>query len=564
VLGPILYWDLVRYVRSPNHITHRTILAGIVGAFVFLYTGPNDFRRVGAVASSSQFVSVLSFFLQTLAIYLFIPAMLAGSICDDRRFGRLDLLLTTSLSRRRIVLEKFLVGVGIALLAMLTLLPFTLLGPILGGVEPNAVLRAEVAAFVETMFVAAVTLMISARSMNGSEALAKSYLLLFALRYATPQLPFFVATVAPTVSQSPLLWAWLTSISPASAAHAAWLPTPTSAGWPMFGVLLLISLGVTVIALTTAVRNLTRQPVAGSSRSRRTLASGSQEELLDSDPLVWRAVNLRVYDRNGVWRRTIWAIGVLFVVLLWVGFIHPTANYATQSIIFVVVFVVNAMVPMQWLINERQSGWFRELQMTPLAMDDILRAAVEGTSHHLRPLWRLAIAASLTSLALLAIKDYQLAVTLFIIQAMLFWPAWGIYWRGLRQGFTTGRTPAALAQTVWGITWRLGAAFSIGFSFAPTVRIVLFSSDGAISGLPLCFCAAVFVLLAVGAFRKRDLELRKIRTALFVMDTTCNFGHKDVAEVWNDWVGVTRDKSGPRLRDVYLAPAPKLHRSPRR
>jgi hypothetical protein len=388
--------------------------------------------------------------------------------------------------------------------------------------------------------------------------------LLFALRYGAPHLPFLVATVAPKASQSPMLWAWLTSISPANAAEAAWLPTARSPGWPAFGALLVISLALSVVALTTAVRNLTRQPAAKSTRCRRNLASDSQEALLDSDPLVWRAVNLRVYDRNGVWRRTILAIGVLFAVLMWVGFVIPTANYATQSIIFVVVFIVNAMVPTQWLINERRSGWFRELQATPLAMDDILRAAVEGTSHHLRPLWRLAVAASLTSLALLSIKDYKLAVTLFLIQAMLFWPAWGIYWRGLRKGFTMGRTPAALVETVWEITWRLGAALLLGFSFAPTVGIVLFSSSGAISGFSLCLCVAVFVLLAVGAFRRRDLELRKIRTALFVMDTTCNFGHKNVAEVWNDWVGVTRDKSGPRLRDVYLAPPPKLHRSSRR
>src|SRR5215207_6156047 len=136
---PILHWDLVRYVRSPSHFAHRTILAAIAGVFVVGSTIHSDSRLVGALAEASEIVSTLSFFLQTLAIYLLVPAMLAGSICDDRRFGRLDLLLTTSLTRRRIVLEKFLVGVGLALLAMLTLLPFTLLGPILGGVEPNAV-----------------------------------------------------------------------------------------------------------------------------------------------------------------------------------------------------------------------------------------------------------------------------------------------------------------------------------------------------------------------------------------------------------------------------------------
>src|SRR5262245_57191348 len=149
-MSPILYWDLVRFVRRPTFFAARAALAAVTGLFLLLSLPDIDSQLIGSIARASEIVTTLTFTLQTFAIYLFVPALLAGSICEDRRSGRLELLLVTPMTKQQIVAEKLLVGVAVALAAILTMLPFIMLGTLMGGVEPNAVLRAELVSVVET------------------------------------------------------------------------------------------------------------------------------------------------------------------------------------------------------------------------------------------------------------------------------------------------------------------------------------------------------------------------------------------------------------------------------
>jgi len=566
VLGPILYWDLVRQVRKESHFARRALLAGVMGAVVFGAQVRSD-RSISSVAETSELVTKLSFTVQTFVIYLLVPAALAGAICDDRLQGRLLLLLATPLSRRRIVAEKLLVGVGLALLAMLTVLPFALLGPILGGVAPAAVIRAEAAAIVETVFVAAATLLISSRSVNGSEAMVKSFGFLFALRYALPYLDWFAYRLSPGQSYSAVFWSWATAVSPAAVDHAAWLADAATPGGPEFSTLLLIPLGLAAAAFELTVRSLDLRPER---RIARRSFETANDSLLDADPLVWRSVQLRIYDRNGVWRRAILMLAAVFGVLVWIGASDVAVSFWTAFVVVAVVFIVNATLPIQWLINERKSGWFRELQLTPLTMDDVLRASIAGTRHHLRPFWWTAGFALALNLAFVASRDLFVGTVWLFALFMFCWPLWLAYWIAIEMGFTVESTAVGFVK----LFIRL---FLIACVLIPMV-CSLFASALALFAAPrssfssanpmmaLAVLAALVVAIAAYCWTcivVRTYSLKFARTALFVTDKTRNFGHKGSDAAWQDWVGVTRDMGKERPVDVYHEAVPEVWR-PRR
>src|SRR5262249_46084031 len=130
-------------------------------------------------------------------------------------------------------------------------------------------------------------------------------------------------------------------------------------------------------------------------------AGEADEALLDADPLVWRAIHLRVYDRSGAWRRTIFVAALVFAALVASGFVFVGMSFIAVGVIMLVVFLATSAAPIQWLIDERKSGWFAELQLTPIPMEEVLDASIRGTVHHLKPLWIVAaIALSLNQLHL--------------------------------------------------------------------------------------------------------------------------------------------------------------------
>jgi hypothetical protein len=565
LLGPIVTWELVRAVRRPLHFKQRTMFAAGAGLIVLVAMARIDSNQLGSLARVSEVGSSLAFSLQTLAIYAVVPLMLAGAICDERRQGNLELLLATRLSRRRIVGEKLLVGVGMAGLAMLTTLPFALLGPMMGGVEPAAVLRAETAAIVEATFVAAATLMFSARAANGSEALFKSYAFLFGIRYLLPYLEYLAQSAYFTFSIPPDWQAWIQLASPRSAAAAAW--GNSIADGPSFLTLLLIQIGLAASAFEIALRSLELRPNFKTERPRRSRTVDA-DRLLDSDPLTWRATQLRIYDRNHVWRRMTYGIGALFFLLAWIAVYDPVGAVRSSIVILAIVYVINASLPTQWLINERKSGWFRELQLTPLTMDDVLRASIAGTAHHLKPMWRLAILALLFTTAPIAVIAPKAAGLLLFVIFLFGWLVWLSFWLAIEYGFTAETTAAAFLRN----SARIGLQAAVT---VPLTSLLFFSAlalfdrtgngwlmDALCIGAALCVAGVLYVRMH---WQAHTHSLKTTRTALFVLEKTFNFGTKGGTAAWEDWVGVTRkDPNFERPRDVYRESLPKLSRSVRR
>ncbi len=106
-------------------------------------------RSVGAAALAQVgerlFVAVVG--TQLTLVLLAAPAATAGAICLDRSRGTLTHLLVTDLTDREIVLGKLAVRLVPILVMIAATLPVMALLTLLGGVDPDALLKAFVVTF---------------------------------------------------------------------------------------------------------------------------------------------------------------------------------------------------------------------------------------------------------------------------------------------------------------------------------------------------------------------------------------------------------------------------------
>jgi ABC-type transport system involved in multi-copper enzyme maturation permease subunit len=188
-MGPLFYYELVRLARKGRTTLLRCAyaLAGLVTLYFAyhqrfpshnLWNAPFSsgvtlgIRDLASLARS--FVTVI-LWVQTVAIFLLTPAYLAGAIAGERERGTLDLLLTSHLSDREIVLGKLaarLVHLGGILLAGLPLLAATQLW---GGVDFGVLLAAFAVTALNLLTVGSICVLYSARERTTWAAITTSY-----------------------------------------------------------------------------------------------------------------------------------------------------------------------------------------------------------------------------------------------------------------------------------------------------------------------------------------------------------------------------------------------------
>jgi ABC-type Na+ efflux pump permease subunit len=97
------------------------------------------------VAQLAGFLFLAVCFVQYLAVYVFVPLMLAGTICSEREEHTLDLLFTTHLRDREIVLGKVGSRLAVVLLLFFSGLPVLAIIRLFGGIDGAILLRVEAA-----------------------------------------------------------------------------------------------------------------------------------------------------------------------------------------------------------------------------------------------------------------------------------------------------------------------------------------------------------------------------------------------------------------------------------
>ncbi|MBL8795964.1 MAG: hypothetical protein JNM56_18830 [Planctomycetia bacterium] len=192
--GPLLLYDLIRVARRRQHVWLRCLYGGLLLAgFAFAYitfvleehgswlgvfsgfTLPKEvLREKMPVLANRVFESFL--ILQFLAIYLLTPAYVAPAIAEEKERRGLDYLFATDLRNREIVLSLFVSRTANLLLVLLTGLPIFSLLPLLGGVEPGAVLAGFAASAATLISLAGWSVLCSVQARRARTAVLFAYL----------------------------------------------------------------------------------------------------------------------------------------------------------------------------------------------------------------------------------------------------------------------------------------------------------------------------------------------------------------------------------------------------
>jgi ABC-type transport system involved in multi-copper enzyme maturation permease subunit len=444
VMGPIFAKEMVEMARRKRYYFNRVLYGGVLLFALFVIWDSYRWRmhhanmqayRLMARMAEDLFLAVS--WVQLGAVFLFVPVFLCGVIAVEREERTLDLLFTTSLTDREIVLGKLLSRATALVLLIVCALPVLSLIMLFGGIDPQALGRALAATLVAILYAGAHAIYFSVTTKSPLGALVRAYwwmalwlcgvpmtvfLLVTAIyRYRTPgpfgmyclgSLPFLnpigaftVAVVTPLYNQmAGLLGSWffpLTFVIPAS--------------WSL-------------LLIHRAVRRLRREPTpsvfARLPSARLAFADPEERKRAEvqrrhqvgrtwlgvrvRNPFWLRARRARVYDREGYVGRIQWAAWL--VALFFIGLIavtHPRAlgereaSLAFLAPTWLVVAGFLALLSGMSLVGDRRRGFLDLVLTTPLTGREIFDGTMLGVWQHFRRIywlpWALGLFLCLTT-----------------------------------------------------------------------------------------------------------------------------------------------------------------------
>jgi ABC-type transport system involved in multi-copper enzyme maturation permease subunit len=187
LFGPVLPYDLVRTTRRGRTFFLRAVylawllffLYGLYEASTSGMDGQSLFHsrsldRTAAARFAEQFFAVVMA-TQFVAVFLITPIFTAGLITEEKEQRTLELVLTTDLRDREIVLGKLFSRLAQLALLVLAGLPVLSFLPFLGGVEPLLVLYGYLATAVTMVSLASLGVLMSLRRRTSFEAIVLTY-----------------------------------------------------------------------------------------------------------------------------------------------------------------------------------------------------------------------------------------------------------------------------------------------------------------------------------------------------------------------------------------------------
>jgi ABC-type transport system involved in multi-copper enzyme maturation permease subunit len=185
-VGPLFHYELVRLARKGHGTSLRcayalALLAALVVAhhprFRLLAGSRPPMERFpsGYLAWMAEAFAVVVVAIQFAAVLVLTPAYLAGTVVEERERGTLDLLFTTHLTDREIVLGKL--GARMAHLTSILLagLPLLAIAQLWGGIDIIALPALFLVAVFNAVAVGSVCVLLSVRCRTVTGALFASY-----------------------------------------------------------------------------------------------------------------------------------------------------------------------------------------------------------------------------------------------------------------------------------------------------------------------------------------------------------------------------------------------------
>ncbi|MHB1033639.1 MAG: ABC transporter permease subunit [Pirellulales bacterium] len=440
--GPMFAKELVEMARRKRYYFNRVlyVAALLLALFIvwqeyryLLYAG-NRLQRMAEMASM-LFMAVG--WVQYGAVYLFVPVFLAGVIAVEREGHTLDLLLTTQLDDRQIVLGKLASRLAMVFLLIASALPVMSLVMLFGGINPASLLRAEAATLLAMFFAGAHAIYFSSISKSATAALVRTYwwlavflagvpaaalclvetlgirqndpagLIVWGLLFINPFFVFVVGIIDETYRQfgdhmRPFVGEWFFPLSfvvpSAWSALLIWRakarlrlpPTPLNrlgawcrATWKRW------------TTLPDMVPE-TGQPLAGNDVAARRHATWWGLEV--QNPLWLRARQARVYDREGHIGRIQWAGWAAAAFFLGIFLLFDQRSLAQEEcpMVFLSATWIGAaglvaILAATGLVGDRRRGFLDLVLVTPLDSHQIVDGVLLSIWHHVRRVYWLIL-----------------------------------------------------------------------------------------------------------------------------------------------------------------------------
>lgn len=245
--GSRAYWLLFGYLVLLSLILFFSYLAWWNGSQGAMQTG----SAAAGFTVGRLFFKIL-FYSQAVLIALITPALTAGAISIEREQRTFEMLRSTTLSPRSIVLGKLTSSVSFVILLLTSSLPLLSLCFLLGGVSPGEVFFAYLLLVGDAFLFGAIGLAWSAYAANTATATALSYatlILFFALTF-----PFAMPTFDEN-GYAPIFG--LSALNPMGAVTGAVLPEHYYRWvWPAWIPALLLNGSLGMLLVLAAINRL--------------------------------------------------------------------------------------------------------------------------------------------------------------------------------------------------------------------------------------------------------------------------------------------------------------------
>lgn len=346
VFGPVFARDLIELSRQK-----RTYLLRVTYGAFLLYGAYLAWERVGGgtrltLAEMTRMTALLMeyvFFLQVLSVHIVVPMLLCNAVAGERKAGTLDLLFTTHLTDREIVVGKLAGRLVAMFMLVLSSVPVVSLFALFGGVSFGELAAMEVYCLGALLFA-------------GGAAVAMS------VKFDNP----FVALLVSLAIQLPVLLAALV------------LPAGVSA------LLALPCIAIGLIFLHFAIENLHVVPKKRGKLwkpiLRRLQSMRPASGLAKRERGLWGPLEIRAVDEEPALRENLWVFAVLGGSFALNAFALQTYESGALFFLFLpmwgVVFLLSGMIAIANPILVRRPGFFDLLLGTLLGPRDILVGAV--------------------------------------------------------------------------------------------------------------------------------------------------------------------------------------------
>ena len=425
LLGPIFAKEVVEIARRKRYYLSR-VLYGLALLFALYLvwqhyrpwqygSGGASLRELARLAEALCFsVSVIQFG----AVFVFVPLFVCGVVAGEREERTLELLFTTRLTDREIILGKL--GSRLAALVLLVLfsLPVLSLLTLFGGVDPAALWSATVVTLLATLFAGAHAVYFSAVTRSPLGAAVRTYWWLAVWLVLVPMAVLMPAKNLTPRPTHPVFLGCLTCLHLTNplflftevVAGDVYYLVATHVGSWVFPCGFIVPTAWSLFLIGRAVRRLRADPVPfqlrlplvrsirgrwrrlaerlGSVRRTRPDRSRLFGEI--HNPLWLRARRTRAYDRGGYIGRIQgagWLVALFFLGLAALngrGLADPGVSVHFGGFAWSGIAALGALLAGAGLVADRRRGFLELVLATPLAGREILDGTLLAVWEHLR------------------------------------------------------------------------------------------------------------------------------------------------------------------------------------